>query len=243
MKKQFAVIGVDTFGRRMIEELSVLDCEILIIDKDPLVIEALKDQVDGAYVADVQDREVIEKIIPRELDAAVVDLGHSLEASVLVTNYLSKWGIRRIITRASTDAHGEILKIVGATDVVFPSQEAARRITPLIAAPLLLSYLTLSPRFILAELKVPLRLVGRSLREADLEKDGIMNVIACREGGEGDYLFSSPDRILQEGDILLVAGSHEDVQTFSDTPLPVMKSESPSRDILARLFRKKSSRS
>ena len=243
MKKQFAVIGVDTFGRRMIEELSVLDCEILIVDKDPLVIEALKDQVDGAYVADVQDREVIEKIIPRELDAAVVDLGHSLEASVLVTNYLSKWGIRRIIARASTDAHGEILKIVGASDVVFPSQEAARRITPLIAAPLLLSYLPLSPRFILAELKVPGRLVGKSLREADLEKDGIMNVIACRERGEGDYQFSSPDRILQEGDILLVAGSHEDVQAFSDSPLPVLGRESRSRDILARLFRKKSSRS
>jgi len=242
MKKQFAVIGVDTFGRRMIEELSSLDCEIVIIDKDPLVIEALKDQVDGAYVADVQDRDVIEKIIPRELDAAVVDLGHSLEASVLVTNYLSKWGIKRIVARASTDAHGEILKIVGASDVVFPSQEAARRITPLIAAPLLLSYLPLSPRFILAELKVPARLVGMSLQEADLEKDGIMNVIACREKGEGDYQFSTPDRILQEGDALLVAGSQEDVQGFSDTPLPVLDRDSRSKDILARLFRRKASR-
>lgn len=242
MKKQFAIIGVDTFGRRMIEELSSLDCEIVIIDKDPQVIEALKDQVDGAYVADVQDRDVIEKIIPRDLDAAVVDLGHSLEASVLVTNYLSQWGIKRIVARASTDAHGEILKIVGASDVVFPSQEAARRITPLIAAPLLLSYLPLSPRFILAELIVPRRLVGMSLQEADLEKDGIMNVIACREKGEGDYLFSRPDRILQEGDVLLVAGSQEDLQGFSDTPLPMIARESRSKDILARLFRKKGSR-
>ena len=242
MKKQFAVIGVDTFGRRMIEELSALDCEIVIIDKDPLVIEALKDQVDGAYVADVQDREVIEKIIPRELDAAVVDLGHSLEASVLVTNYLSKWGVKRIVARASTDAHGEILKIVGASDVVFPSQEAARRITPLIAATLLLSYLPLSPRFILAELKVPKHLVGMSLQEADLEKDGVMNVVACREKGEGDYQFSRPDRILQEGDVLLVAGSHADLEGFSDSPLPLTARESRSREVLARLFRKKSTR-
>lgn len=192
MKKQFAIIGVDKFGRRMIEELSALDCEVLIIDKDPQVVEGLKDLVDAAYVADVIDQEIIDKLIPTEIDAAVVDLGSNVEASLLVTNYLKKRGVGRIVARAGTDAHGEILKIVGATDVVFPSQEAARRITPLIAAPLILSYLPFSPQFILAELRVPERLVGISLQEADLEKDGIMNVVAYRERGRGIINFPTP---------------------------------------------------
>lgn len=220
MKKQFAIIGVDKFGGRMIEELSSLDCEILVIDKDSLVVETWKDLVDSAYVADVMDREIIDKLIPRTIDAAVVDLGDKIEASVLATNYLKKRGVKRIVARAGTDAHGEILRIVGATDVIFPSQEAARRVTPLIAAPLILSYLPFSPRFIMAELRVPNSLVGKSLREADLAKDGIMNVVAYRRGGEGDYRFSTPEVILQDGDILLVAGSQEDVQSFSADPLP-----------------------
>ena len=39
----------------MIEELSVLDCEILVIDKNSHVVETWKDRVDSAYVADVID--------------------------------------------------------------------------------------------------------------------------------------------------------------------------------------------
>ena len=63
-------------------------------------------------------------------DAAIVDLGDRIEASILVTNYLKKLGVRAIIARAESQEHGEILDLVGATKVVFPNQEAARRIAP-----------------------------------------------------------------------------------------------------------------
>ncbi len=218
MKKQFAIIGVDKFGRRMIEELSGLECEILIIDKDPLVVENLKDHVDEAFIADVFNQETIEKLIPADIDAAIIDLGDNTEASILITNYLHKMGVGKIIVRAGTDEHGEILRIVGATDVVFPSQEAARRLTPLIAAPLMVNYLPLSPEFILAEIKVAGRFLGKTIYDVDLKDDGIMNIIAIRNQGSMDYIFSSPDYVLHEGDLLLVAGSQKDLVGFSDTP-------------------------
>ncbi|MBI9104481.1 MAG: TrkA family potassium uptake protein [Spirochaetales bacterium] len=216
MKKQFAIIGVDKFGKRMIDELSSLDCEILIIDKDPAVVELWKDKVDAAFIADVFSQETIEKLIPSDIDAVIVDLGNSQEVSILVTNYLHKAGIKKIVVRAGTDEHGEILKIVGATDVIFPSREAARRLTPLLAAPLMVNYLPLSPGFILAEVKAARRLVGQTIFDADMKKDGIMNIIAIRNEESMDYNFSHPDYVLKEDDFLLVAGNQKDIIEFSN---------------------------
>ena len=229
MKKQFAIIGVDKFGKRMIEELSHLDCEIMIIDKDPQVVEMLKDQVDDAFIADVFSQETLGKIIPQDIDAVIVDLGDRQEVSILVTNYLHKAGIKRIIVRAGTDEHGEILRIVGATDVIFPSQEAARRITPLIAAPLMVNYLPLSPDFVLAEIKASKKMVGTTIFDADLKEDGIMNVIAVRQTDSMDYSFTASSYIIQEGDFLLVAGSQEEIVAFSDDTIELGEKKKKSR--------------
>lgn len=239
MKKQFAIIGVGRFGLRVIEELSTLECEILAIDIDPHVIDSLKGSVDSAFVADASDEEVINRVIPSDIDATIVDLGDNTEVSFLVTNYLSKMGVVRIVARAGSDAQGEILRAVGATDVVFPSQEAARRITPMIAAPVIFSYIPLSARFILSELQVPKSLVGTTLSEADQGRNGKTNVFAYRAGGEGEYHFAYPELVLQEGDTLLVAGDRDDVQSFSDAPLPDPEGEDNRKgwNFLSRLLR------
>jgi len=117
--KQFALIGISKFGRRVLEELIDTGCEILIVDKDRAVVETYKEQVTSAYIADVLNEETIRKIIPKTIDAAVVDLGDNIEASILVTNYLKKMGIREIIVRAESNEHGEILELVGASQAHF----------------------------------------------------------------------------------------------------------------------------
>ena len=84
--KQFAIIGLSRFGRRLLEELLETDSEIIIVDKDREVIDLYKDKVASAYIADAINEEIIRKLIPASIDAAIVDLGDRLEASVLVTN-------------------------------------------------------------------------------------------------------------------------------------------------------------
>lgn len=211
--KQFAIIGVSKFGLRVLEELSEIDCEILIIDKDRELIEKLKERVTYSYIADVLNEETIRKLVPRTVDAAIVDLGDRTEASILVTNYLKKIGVAKIIAKAETDDHGEILSIVGATDVIFPNREAAKRLTPLIAYDRLFNYLPISEGLIIAEIKVPEKHVGMTLIEANFRRTYRFNVIAIRrpEEEESGYRFFDPDYRLQKDDILLVAGSEEDL--------------------------------
>jgi trk system potassium uptake protein TrkA len=213
--KQFAIIGMSNFGLRLLEELSQLECEILILDKDRALIESLKERVTSAYIADAINEEIIQKLIPPTIDAAIIDLGGRTEVSILVTNYLKKMGVRNIIAKAETDEHGEILDIVGATHVVFPNREAAKRITPMLGSSLIFNFMPISNGLVIAEVRVPEKFAGMTLIEAHLRRTHGLNVIAIRKEADGEYEFFSPEYRLKYNDILLVVGPEDSIYEFS----------------------------
>ena len=218
--KQYAVIGASTFGKRILEELILLDCEIILIDKDPDVVDFYKNDITAAYIANVINEETVTKLIPSDIDAVVVDLGDKIEASILVTQYLSKLGVKKIIVKAETDQHGEILSIVGADHVVFPNFEAAKRVTPLLVSDILFNYLPISGGLVMAETGVPGELVGKTLLETDIRRTKGINVVAFRRGSEGEYQFFVPEYRISAEDILLIVGREDDVSVFTGKTLP-----------------------
>jgi len=217
--KQFAIIGLSTFGQRMLDELIGSSAEILIVDRDREVIDLYRDQVTSAYVADVLKEETIRKIIPAEIDAVIIDLGDRVETSILLVHYLKKLGVRRIIAKAETDEHGEILEIVGAHQVVFPNKEAARRVAPPLVLSTVFNYMPISKGLVMAEVGVPPRLLGKSLIEADLRRNFKINAIAVSRSGQEEYEFVSPAYVFTDSDILLVVGREEDLSQFSTTAI------------------------
>lgn len=222
--KQFAIIGLGPFGMRMLEELLKITNEIIIIDKDREIIEKYKDQSKAAYITDVINETALTKIIPPEIDAVIVDLGGKIEASIMATNYLKKMGIREIIVKAQTDDHGEILKMVGATDVIFPDQEAAKRITPMLASSVLFNFLPISKNLALAEVLVNDTCVGKTLLEANLRKAYGLNVVAMKRTEEEEFFFiNDPSYVFSATDILLVVGSEEHINRFSRVPIQTVK--------------------
>ncbi len=235
MKKQLAIIGLSSFTLRILEQLESTDCEILLIDKDPETINAYKDRVNRSFIADVLNESTIQRLIPADIDAVIVDPGDRIEVSILVTNYLKKMGVKKIFVRAETDEHGEILRMVGAEHIVYPNREAAIRLAPLLLSSHLLSYIPLSPEMVLAEVKAPPSVVGKKLMEAGIRDEKNLNVVGLRgSSAENGYRFVSPDYIFKEDDILLIAGAEKDVRLFSDTPITAKKPGMGS--VFARLF-------
>jgi trk system potassium uptake protein TrkA len=144
-----------------------------------------------------------------------VDLGDSIEASILVTNYLKKRGQTNVIVKASTDSHGEVLRLVGAKTVIYPDREAAKRLTPMLASSMMFNFMPISAGLVLAEVLLPPRYAGQTLIEANLRQRHSVNVIAIRKEGGGEYCFFTPGYKLMEDDVLLLAGTEEDVLEFS----------------------------
>ncbi len=216
--KQFAIIGLGTFGLRMLEELLTITNEIIIIDKDREIIDRYKDYAKAAFISDVINEAALKRIVPPEIDAAIVDLGGKIEVSIMTTNYLKKMGIKEILVKAQTDEHGEVLEMVGATEVIYPDLEAAKRITPMLASSSLFNYLPISNNLALAEVQANEHCVGMSLLDANLRKAWKLNVVAMRKKDSDDFFFiNDPAYLFTNQDILLVAGKEEDIFRFSKT--------------------------
>lgn len=218
--KQFALIGLSAFARRIIEELEDQACDVLLIDKDPAAIELYKDKAARAYVADVLNEETIGQLVPPDVDGVVLDPGDRIEVSILATNYLKKMGVKNIFVRAETDEQGEILELVGADHVIYPNREAAKRIAPMLLASRLFNYMPISSGLVIAEVKAPEELHGKSLVEADLRKKLKLNVVAVRGENSGeDFRFRQAEYRIFPGDVLLLAGAEEDVRAFAGNRL------------------------
>jgi len=214
--KQFAVIGLDKFGLRVLEELLAMNVELLIVDKDEQLVTQYRNQVAAAYVADVIKEETILKIIPPDIDAAVIDLGDRIEGSILVANYLKKMGVKRIVCKAESDEHGEILALVGVTDVIFPEREAAKRIMPPLLSESMFSYMPISDNLVMAEVNFPAEYTGKTVVDTEIRRELGLNVIAVKPSGQGEFVFMTPDYEFTEEDRFLVVGSNERVGVVSE---------------------------
>ncbi len=234
--KQFALIGLSSFARRIIEELESFHCDILLIDKDPEAIELYKDRVARAFIADVLNEETIQRLIPSNIDGVVLDPGDRIEVSILVTNYLKKMGVKNIFVRADTDEHGEILNLVGADLVIYPNREAAKRIAPMLLTSRLFNYMPISDGLVIAEVRAPDNLIGKNLIEANLRKNHNLNIIAIRNAEDKvDYQFRPAEYHIRKSDILLLAGAEIDIHGFAGTQKPV-SSTSGLKSLYQKLF-------
>jgi trk system potassium uptake protein TrkA len=132
---------------------------------------------------------------------------------------------------------GEILELVGATKVVFPNKEAAKRITPLLFSSTMLNYMPVSDTLSIAELKIPDSLVGKSLIQSGLREKNRLNLVSIRDPA-GEFAFCPANYIFKQGDIGLFSGNNEDLNNFA----VIMPKETIYKSVtekLMRLFRKK----
>ena len=216
--KQFAILGLSQFGKNVLDELLEFGADVMIIDKERQIIDAYRDKPVTAIVMDIENEDNLRKALPRGLDGVVIDMGAKIEASILATSYCRKIGIPRIFVKAVTEGHAEILEMVGATKIVFPNREAAKRITPLLVSSGLLNYLPVSGNLVIAELLVPERFFGRSLLEANLRKNHGINLISVRNGDE-EYGLFTPEYRFRPGDVALVSGLDESLDLFTEKHL------------------------
>lgn len=232
-----AVIGLGNFGCRITEELIEANADLIILDKDREIIEKYKNSVLNAFITDAINEETLRKVVPPDVDAAIVDLGNLLETSILVTSHLKKIGVKQIIVKARNEDHGEILKLVGATKIVFPDLDAAVHLTPLLLHKTLFNFMQLSENFAIAEVAVLAESEGKTLAQSNLRQKYNLNVIGIRNSNLLDIQTPSPDTILTKEMILLVSGSNESINAYTEIHQE-LKEKSKNNNIFNRLLRR-----
>ncbi|MDR3343273.1 MAG: TrkA family potassium uptake protein [Treponema sp.] len=237
--KQVAILGLSHFGKSVLDELLELKVEVFIMDKDRQVIDTYKDAAAGSVVLDVLNVENLRKVLPESIDAVIIDMGDSIEASILATSYCTKLKIKTIIVKAETESHGEILELVGATKVVFPNKEAAKRISPLLLSSVLLNYLPVSGKLIIAELAIPDHLIGKTVGETEFRTKHKLNLISVRGPEEEFGEFDDVGYTFKAGDIGLFSGTDEALDHFTGSVLKEKQHKSIAQQFLGLFKRNK----
>lgn len=233
-----AVVGLGSFGCRITQELIDANADLIIIDRDREIVEKYKNSVLNAYITDAISEETLKKVIPEDVDAVVVDLGNQLETSILVTNHLKKIGVKQIIVKARSDEHGEILKLVGATKIIYPDLDAAIHLTPLILQTTLFNYMQLSENFAIAEVSVLEEFEEKKLLESGIRQKFNLNVIGIRDGNYLDIQTPSAETVLKKGMILLVAGCSSDIKEYSEKHKNAGETVKKNGNLFNRLLRR-----
>jgi trk system potassium uptake protein len=213
MKGQYAVIGLGRFGSSLATTLYQAGNEVLAIDRNEERIEEYKDHVTYAVVADSTDEEALKGVGIRNFDAVIVAIGDDIQASILTVLVLKELGVQKVVAKAINKRHGQVLYKVGADWVVFPERDMGERVAIQLMSPNVLDYIELAKDYSIEEVKVHPSMIGKNLRELNLRARFNITVIAITNKREVT-ISPSPDRIIKEGDILVVIGENKDLDRF-----------------------------
>jgi trk system potassium uptake protein len=178
---QFAIIGLGNFGCYLGRHLFDKGHEVIALDNNRAQVEKIKDFVSQAVVADASDRETLEALGLKDVDAAVVCIGSNLQAAVLATLHLKELKIRRILAKANSEEQGRILYKLGADEIIFPERDQAIIAASRLDNPSVLDYLPFAEGYSIAELAPPRDFIGKTLKDLDLINRYGLQVLAVKE--------------------------------------------------------------
>lgn len=206
-KRQFAVIGLGRFGMSVAMTLAQAGYDVIAVDNNKECVQEVADFVTCALQADVTEAGVLDKIGLKNVDAAVIGIAEDLGKSVLAVTRAKEAGAPYVIAKALEPLYGEVLKKIGADEIVYPERSMGAKIAKKIISGNFLDLYELSQNFSMVEIVVPDAWVGKNLIELQLRKKGI-NVIGLIEG-EKVTVNLNPQEELPKGATLIIAAENK----------------------------------
>lgn len=128
-----------------------------------------------------------------------------MDKSLLTTLNLVSMGIPKIIAKATSLEHGQILEKIGA-EVVYPEHDMAVRLANRLETSSMLDFVQLSEKINISKVKIPNHIIGKTVLEIDLRAKFGLNIIAIENQGNVIELIE-PNYIFKENDILYLSGA------------------------------------
>ena len=225
----------------MAHELYQSGHDVLVIDLDEARIQEQSGHVTYAVRADATNESALRELDIQSYDVAIVALGsENIQASVSITVLLKSMEIPMVMARAVNDLHGETLERIGADRVLFPEAENARRVARLEFNRELLDYMPILADYGISKVRPPEGMVNHTLEEAELSgaRDGNgISVIAIRRR-RATLLHPARDEEIMSGDVLILAGSSEQLGRLPDIAHRLAESDAAARAGRAGLARR-----
>ena len=178
----YGIIGLGRFGYALAEELASSGAELLVLERDEEKVREIREITENALVVKNLDRKSLQESGIQNCDVAVVCIGEQMDISILTTLNLVRLGIPKVLAKATSIEHGEILEKLGA-EVVYPERDMAIRVAHRLETSKALDYIQLSERLNISKLIAPNKIVGKTVLAVNLRKFFGLNIIAIESNG------------------------------------------------------------
>ncbi|MGO3886298.1 MAG: potassium channel family protein [Mycetocola sp.] len=207
------VIGLGRFGAACAGELDRLDREVLAIDGNAELVQKWSDRITHTVQADARNIEALKQIGAQEFSIAVVAVGSSIEASVLITANLVDLKIPQIWAKAVSQSHGKILTRVGANHVIYPEAEAGERVAHLVSGRML-DFIQFDDDFALVKMYPPKPIRGLNLTESGVRTKYRITVVGVKSPGK-PFTYATAETVVSNHDLIIVSGTSSDIERFA----------------------------
>jgi len=210
------VIGLGRFGSALALELMASGTEVLGIDGDEEIVQAHNRLLTHVVRADSTKEETLRQLSVPEFSSVVVAIGSDIQANILTASLLIKLGIPNIWAKAVSEPHGEILRQLGVKHVISPEKDMGKRVAHLVRG-VMQDYIDIGEDFALVKTAPPQEILGKPLSETKVRTVHGVTVTAFYRAGQG-WSYATMETVVLDGDIILVAGQTERVESFSRLP-------------------------
>jgi len=211
--KRFAVIGLGKFGFHAAKALFEDGNEVIAIDTDKSLVQAIDPHCTEAILLDAADKEALKSLGLESMDGVIVSTGTKISTSILICLYLQEIGVKKILAKALDDDHAKILRRVGATEIIHPERDMALRVSRSLSQPNVLDFIPLAEEYDLVQVGPPREFIGKSLKELNLRFKYNVHIIAIKELVPENFVLVPPASfVIKDSDILVMLGKSQDIK-------------------------------
>ncbi|MCB1178609.1 MAG: TrkA family potassium uptake protein [Leptospiraceae bacterium] len=227
--KKIAVIGLGGFGQELVKCLYEEGHEVVAIDREMELIEAIKDSCTNAICMDATDEYAMKAQAFENFDFVVLAVADDFETLILASDILKRIGVKEIIARYQTELHIRILKMLGITHVFNPEERAAQNMAEMFRHKNMRGNMIIAENYRIAEMVVPDFFVGKTLTEVKLKEVHKLLLITIKRSKNNPKFKRKEDTAIyetqgippynmtfKENDIMVVFGEDDDVEKFLD---------------------------
>lgn len=212
------IFGLGVFGRSIAKSLEESDIDVIAVDKNENLVNVFSHDIFEAVIGDFTDPQFLEHIGIGDCQAVVVATGSNLEASSLAVLHLAGMKIPKIICKSGTSSYAQILKAVGATDIIMPEKESGRRLAKSLIQDNINNILDLDENTSIIDFYAPPQWSGMLLDDIDIRNQYKINIIGYRNSkdasintnihaktmiSDGQILVAiAPNKIINQHDFL-----------------------------------------
>ncbi len=223
---KFIILGLGNFGGSLAQKLTEQGNEVIGIDNRMSKVDEYKEKISHTICMDSTDEFTVSGLPLKDTDVVIVAIGEDEGANIMTTALFKNLSVKRLISRAISPLHQNVLHAIGVDEIIHPEGETAERWAKKLCLSDVLDSFELNADYSIIEAKVPVDYVGKTILEVDfrgkfnllvltiIKKVQVSSLLGKSKTERQVQDVASADNTIETDDILVLYGANKNLQVF-----------------------------